>query len=198
MLSGAVVCSACTRHQSRFWNTAPNISLLFALVAAIFSGALFIYAQSAKIVAEHTWQDEAEIWKLESIGESFIRNTGDGDVFVSHIELRGAPLGQNIEIGRIVKKGAVEGKKSGFNPFPNGSFRPLSQEELADGLAPDSYVYLSENSATLVSWRALLTSTGKTLSEIPAKATLDYYSLKDNTALRSEAVSIAVPLFGID
>ena len=126
---------------------------------------------------------------------SFVRNIGDGDIFVSSIEISEAPIPYSFEVGRIVKRGALEVAKSNFNPIAGRQFRPLSQRDISNGVVPTIFVYLSDNAATLASWRRLLSEEGKTLSETPAKAVLEFYSLRDNSMHTSEVVCIAVPLY---
>ena len=195
MLVDASVCPVCTKNQSKFWNLAPNVSLLFTLVAAFFSGVLFIYSQSAKIIEEITWKDNAEIWKLDSIGESIIRNTGGGDIFASGIELSAADFSQSFEIGKIVKKGTLEKSSPSFSITSGPPFRPLSKEEIEEGVMPSSFVFLSSNAERLISWRRLLSKIGKTLEESPGKATLRFSSLKDNSTHAIDVPCIVVPIY---
>jgi hypothetical protein len=192
--SEASVCPICNRGQSKFWNVAPNVSLLFALIAAVFSGALFIYAQISKIVDEVTWEDKAEIWKLDSIGESIIRNTGDGDVFAASVQLKSNDFSYSFEIGEVVKKGAIVKTVPSFNVVAGRQFVPMSESELSSGSEPSSYVFFSSNAETLYSWRRLLSGIDKKLQESECTATFRFSSLKSNEESSVETMCIVVPI----
>ena len=104
MPANAAVCKVCNRYQRRILNWFPNAIAVFAVLPIFFSGVLFVFTQSKRLYDEFTWKDSADIWLLDSNGESVVRNTGDGDVFASRIELSHGDFSLSFEVGEFIER----------------------------------------------------------------------------------------------
>ena|SRR5215469_5992220 len=91
---GASLCPECKSYQSRWRNALTYIGGLAGVLALVISALTFTYSKIDEMLAARRWKDNVSVIYMtypgrnsEHNGEMLITNSGDGDVFISSLQV---------------------------------------------------------------------------------------------------------------
>jgi hypothetical protein len=92
-----------TDVQSRWKSWLPYLGGIVAFFALLGSLLTFTASKSIEIYQQVTWKEEVVVISFISVGPQAFLNAGDGDVFLSHIDIKSEFTSQMIPINNIIK-----------------------------------------------------------------------------------------------
>lgn len=120
--AGATVCLVCKTFQRRLPRIIATYAPYLGGLAVVVSLATLAYSQGAEIYRRWMWADEITVGWFYSPGRSVFLNTGDGDVYITTLELMSQDKNKviNVAEGVLAKKGEI----TTINPLavPNNEY----------------------------------------------------------------------------
>ena len=113
---GATVCSACKTFQKRAPRFIATYAPYLGGLAVVGSLVTLAYSQGAEIYRRWMWADKITVGWFFSPDRSVFLNTGDGDVYITSLELISQDNNKvlNFREGVLAKKGEI----ATINPIP--------------------------------------------------------------------------------
>ena len=85
---GASICATCKSHQSTWKNHVQYIGTMVGIITLIGSMLTYVITSIPTIRKTFFYKDQVRITAFNSSNRIIISNTGDGDTFVSHLDLQ--------------------------------------------------------------------------------------------------------------
>jgi len=141
----AKICNHCKSHQSAWKNQISYFASIIGILSVIAGAISFIISSIPSVRQVIAWQDEVKVLTFSSIKPISIANTGDGEVYVTHLNIRGTrPSGRSysdtervdqfIEPGKIATTEhelVLDGYKVATSTNPDEIQTLLNKAELA-------------------------------------------------------------------
>jgi hypothetical protein len=205
----ATLCPTCGSYQSNIRTNLLFVGKIAGFVSLL--GALVLYSTSTfiRIINEMSYADDVEVLSFRSNGNSVFYNSGDGDIFLSHIEVEIVNSAIGVDrvhtIQKLLHKGEVLTEKTMFTPENEGRkftvLKTKSNEEWVEKIKQISrnsgidLVFYSEESPSLLLYKKRL---GNNLRYFDADAEVVFYSIKNKKNVKKQIKNIkaiAVELF---
>jgi hypothetical protein len=200
---GATLCPTCKTYQSKWKSVVQYIAGIVGILTILAS--LFVYIVSGLPIVrkELLWKDKVNVLSFNSNQDLVITNVGDGDIFLSHVDLRAnGPdvLTSILRIGISVPTGAVS-KHRFFSDHQEMKERP--KMNLVSGVSEDAWnealrraahhddpcfaiiFYYAKDPSYLQMVNAYQEK-GKVFQTIPSTAALHFYSVGSKKDLKEE------------
>ncbi|HEV2913259.1 MAG TPA: hypothetical protein VGX92_08085 [Pyrinomonadaceae bacterium] len=189
-------------HNSKGENTKvwwqwwlPYLGGVVAFLALVGSLITFSISQIIQIYQRVTWKEEVTVISFMSAGEKVFLNSGDGEVFLSHVDIKSAVYNQGVSVNSIIKPKEFLYKVPGDDIGKSDVVSGVSDREWAEILTKPRtdesffYAFFFIDDPTLQIFKKSL---GERLRTFPASAQLIYYS-----ANGGKKYSKDVPVVGI-
>jgi hypothetical protein len=100
----ATVCPHCSTKQDRRLNFLQNVGAVIALISAILAFASYVVTSIPTVRQTLFWKDDVNVLSY-SDRHVVIGNNGDGDVFVSYVQIKTESRSKIVRIAEMVKPG---------------------------------------------------------------------------------------------
>lgn len=199
---GASVCSICSNYQVRWKNQARFIANIIGVLSV--AAALISYVVSAIPSIRRTiaWQDHVSILTYIDSKVTVVANTGDGEVFLSHIYIHFDPEndGSKRTLTRLLDKAVSPGKSVTISQEAWDKYGLITYETVS-GVNDDKWadLYAESNIGDLGGCVILDFSSandpllnmyknhlGDNFRTFPVDAKIYYYSLKSGELLTED------------
>ncbi|HXT64315.1 MAG TPA: hypothetical protein VN696_14855 [Pyrinomonadaceae bacterium] len=162
----------------------PYLGGIVALATLVSSGVAFTASKSIEIYRQLTWKEEVLVISFISRGPQAFLNAGDGDVFLSHIDIKCDFISETIRINTTIKaKEFLSIPKQPDFDFDHAElisqFAAVSDDEWKEFLTKPRfdrsyyYVFLFKDDPILQLYKK---NFGPQFRSYPASAQLIYYS----------------------
>jgi len=193
---GASVCTHCNNFQAQWKNTVQYLSRLFGVITIGLGAGAYIVSTLPEIRKIVSWSDSVEVLSFSSDQAISLANTGDGDIFVTHIYLKGF-TGESYftttrDINHVIRVGDVVSQEFDLPDLPGGYHvvNSVSDSEWKRMLRDSSFIkiLISPNDRNFLMYKDFLPE----LRTFDAEATIHFYSIDKDRKQTQE-----VPLTGI-
>jgi hypothetical protein len=193
---GASVCTHCNSFQAQWKNTVQYLSRLFGVITIALGASTYIVSSLPEIRKIVFWSDSVKVLSFSSNQGVSLANTGDGDIFVTHIYLKGSTNESYFTtvqpINRVIPVGGVISQEFDHPDLP-GKYHVVhgvSDSEWKMMLEDSSFIkiLISPNDMNFLQFKDALPE----LRTFDAEATIHYYSIDKDRKHTQE-----IPMTGI-
>lgn len=205
---GAAVCSTCSSFQTRWKNQAKFAANTIGILTVAIALISYVISALPNIRRTIAWKDDVSVLTFIDSRIIAIANTGDGEIFLSHIFIEYDPEndGGSGKVTRLIDQSVDPGKTIVISPGYWETFDYVSYK-IVSGVSDDEWNELyqqsnivskggcvvldfsSENDPLLIMYRSHL---GEDLKTFSVTAQLYYYSSHTGKLLTKE-----FPAYGI-
>jgi hypothetical protein len=200
----ASVCKDCKSYQSRWKARLQYGATIAGLVSLVFYGATYFTTALPELRKTLFWRDRVVVTALNSMREIVISNSGDGEVFVSHLTLtcRNPQFSQYLPINKTLKPKTFLvhdfGKKEfdwqgwGFSALTEDQWRRALTVNIHESDPCFRFVFFCSRDAGFLMMQAF--NDGR-LRTLPVQASLAFYRVLDGRLLSQDVSVIAAALW---
>jgi hypothetical protein len=113
----AATCYVCKSNQKAWKNWVVYIGGIAAFLAVLSSGIVYFSSNLTEAIRTFTWKDEVKIGYFTNAGTTLFSNVGDGDVFLSDIDVYWGTKGNShnfpLAVAATLRKGTFLSKELG-------------------------------------------------------------------------------------
>ena len=199
----AKVCTHCNSYQSAWKNQLGYFGTLIGVLSLVVGAISFVVSSIPSIRQVVAWHDEVKVLTFSSTKPISIVNIGDGEVYVTHLNIRGTrPSGspysdtervnQFIEPGKLVtvdREIKVDGYSVAIGTKPEEIQNLLNKANLISSKdACVMMVFTIEEDPGFDTFKSFL---GEKMITFEVKAFIRYYSIKKQVYVDQE-----IPMIG--
>jgi hypothetical protein len=190
-------------EKPKWWRAwLPHLGGLVAVTLLVGSLLTFTIKLSSDVYRGLTWKESIDVISFSSLGPQVFLNSGDGEIFVSHVDIKGNVISEIVYINSIVKPKQFlsipineqtlkeHGGKEVLQTSSNEEWQDIIDNKIRRVRDP-SYVaaVFSSDSPILNLYK---TNLNQRLRTFAATATIVYYF-----SYRKEAITKNIPVEGI-
>ena len=101
--AGAKVCTHCSSHQDGWLRWVSRWSPTVLLGSAFIGVFAYVLSSVLQMERELFWQDKVRISALDTSRSMVVQNSGDGTVFMSHLNIFSSGFRQVISLNRLIE-----------------------------------------------------------------------------------------------
>jgi len=194
----ARVCNYCSSFQSAWKNNLRYLANVMGLFSVIVSAVAFIISTIPTVRQVVAWHDEVKVLTFASNKPVTIVNTGDGDVFITHINIRGSrPSGRNYSdterISGYVEAGSLITDNREI-PLEEYSIATSTDPEDIEGLLNMAELFSSRDACVRMvfavpddpGYATFKSYLGEKMITFDVEATIRFFSIKKQTYIVQE------------
>jgi len=148
---GASICSICSSFQIRWKNQAKFIANIIGILSVAVALISYVISELPNVRKTIAWRDEVSVLTFIDSEITVVANTGDGEVFISHIYIEYDPEndGSTGKITRLLNQPIDPGNSIVISPGYSDEYG-YSTYEVVSGVSDDEWnkLYRESNSVS--------------------------------------------------